>query len=87
MCIIFSHIVYDFSGGRALYTIIEEKLYDKLLSLPRIMKSANDDKKIITLSVLLGYFNLLGDRLANVLNSMPVLEKLLKSFIQVSFLY
>ena len=76
-----------FLGDRSLHATIEEKLYDKLLSLPRVMKSTNDDQKIIILNVLLGYFNLLGDRLTDVLNSISVLEKLLKSFIQVRFLH
>ena len=47
------------------------------------MKSASDEDKLIHLNVLLGYFNLLGDRLADVLNSLSILEKLLKSFVQV----
>ena len=50
------------------------------------MKSANDDQKLIVLNILLGYLNLLGEGLANVLNSMSVLEKLLKSFVQVRLL-
>ena len=49
------------------------------------MKSANDEDKLIHLNILLGYFNLLGDRLADVLHSLSVLEKLLKSFVQVQY--
>lgn len=72
-----------FIGERSLHATIEEKLYEKLLSLPRIMRSSNDDQKVHVLNVLLGLFNLLGHKLADILNSLSLLEKLLKSFIQV----
>ena len=65
--------------------MVEDKLYDKLLSLPRIMRSSSDDQKLVVLNILLGYFNLLGDKLADILTSISVLEKLIKSFIQVSW--
>ena len=71
--------------GRSLNSTIQEKLYERLLSLPRVMKSANDEDKLIHLNILLGYFNLFGDRLADVLHSLSVLEKLLKSFVQVQY--
>ena len=74
-----------FLDGGSLYTFVEGKLYERLLALPRIMRGADDDQKLMFLNIIAGYFNLLESQISKVLNSMVMLEKIIKSFIQVSF--
>lgn len=76
-------IQYHSSAGNSFIVTIEDKLYERLLSLPRVMRSMNDDQKLISLNIVLGYFNLMGKQLSKVFNSITMLEKIMKSFIQV----
>ena len=65
--------------------LIQEKLYEELLSMPRIMSSSTSDSaKVAKLQTLIGYLQFFGDKLHKVVNSLPHLEKLLTALLQVS---
>ncbi|KAF0874318.1 TELO2-interacting protein 1 homolog isoform X1 [Crocuta crocuta] len=70
-------------GNRAFADILSENLHALATSLPRLMNSQDDRGKFSTLSVLLGYLNLLGPKVNFVLNSVAHLQRLSKALIQV----
>ena len=72
------------TGSKALITVLEENLLSKLLTLPRIMHSAGDEKKLFVLNLISGYLNLIGYRISSILNSSVHLDKLMKALLQVS---
>eukprot|EP00794_Sanderia_malayensis_P005518 gene5518-6203_t len=69
-------------GNQSLKSIIEDSLHTSLLSLPRIMKRVNDKEKLIVLNSILGYITFLGCDVAKVFNSLTILEKVVKAFLQ-----
>lgn len=54
-----------------------------LTALPRVMRTADDDKKIHSLNLALGYLRLLGNRLSSLLNSSSYLKRLSLALVQV----
>ena len=70
-------------GSSSLNSLLEENLHLVLTALPRIMRTADDDKKIHSLNLALGYLRLLGNRLSNLLNSSSYLKRLSLALVQV----
>ncbi|XP_077025118.1 TELO2-interacting protein 1 homolog isoform X2 [Tamandua tetradactyla] len=70
-------------GNRAFADILSENLHSLATSLPRLMNSQDDQGKLSTLSLLLGYLKLLGPKVNFVLNSVAHLQRLSKALIQV----
>ena len=63
--------------------LLEENLHSALTSLPRVMRQADDIKKIQGLNLVHGYMNLLGNRLSSLLNSSSHLKQLSLALLQV----
>jgi len=70
-------------GPSSLTSLLEENLHLVLTALPRVMRTADDDKKIHSLNLALGYLHLLGNRLSSLLNSSSYLKRLALALIQV----
>lgn len=70
-------------GNRAFADVLSESLHSLATSLPRLMNSQDDQGKVSTLSLLLGYLKLLGPKVNFVLNSVAHLQRLSKALIQV----
>lgn len=70
-------------GSRAFADILSENLHSLATSLPRLMNSQDDQGRVSTLSLLLGYLKLLGPKVNFVLNSVAHLQRLSKALIQV----
>ncbi|XP_075384880.1 TELO2-interacting protein 1 homolog [Tenrec ecaudatus] len=70
-------------GSRAFADILSENLHSLATSLPRLMNSQDDQGKLSTLSLLLGYLKLLGPKVNLVLHSMAHLQRLSKALLQV----
>uniref|UniRef100_A0A6P8IMY9 TELO2-interacting protein 1 homolog isoform X2 n=1 Tax=Actinia tenebrosa TaxID=6105 RepID=A0A6P8IMY9_ACTTE len=64
-------------------SVLEENLHYQLTALPRVMRTADDEKKLRTLNLLNGYIGLLGDRFSLLLTSTSHLKRLSLAFIQV----
>lgn len=64
--------------------LLEENLHSTLTALPRLMRTADDAKKIQSLNLVLGYMNLLGNRLNSLLNSSSHLKRLSLALVQVT---
>ncbi len=47
------------------------------------MRSADDKQKLTVLNSVLGYITFLGSQIAKVFNSLTMLEKIVKAFLQV----
>ena len=71
-------------GLSSLNSMLEENLHSALTSLPRLMRTVDDTKKIQSLNLVLGYLSLLGNRLSNLLNSSSHLKRLSLALVQVS---
>ncbi|XP_078696287.1 TELO2-interacting protein 1 homolog [Branchiostoma floridae x Branchiostoma belcheri] len=70
-------------GSRSLVEILEENLHSLATSLPRLMRTADDGKKLSTLTLTHGYLRLLGPRMTSLLNSAPHLRRLSLALVQV----
>lgn len=70
-------------GNRAFADILSENLHSLATSLPRLMNSQDDQGKVSSLSLLLGYLKLLGPKVNFVLNSVVHLQRLSKALVQV----
>ncbi|XP_078616742.1 TELO2-interacting protein 1 homolog [Branchiostoma floridae x Branchiostoma japonicum] len=70
-------------GSRPLVELLEENLHSLATSLPRLMRAADDEKKLSTLTLTHGYLKLLGPRVATLLNSAPHLRRLSMALLQV----
>ncbi|XP_037667818.1 TELO2-interacting protein 1 homolog [Choloepus didactylus] len=70
-------------GNGAFADILSENLHSLATSLPRLMNSQDDQGKLSTLSLLLGYLKLLGPKVNFVLNSVAHLQRISKALIQV----
>ncbi|XP_035697320.1 TELO2-interacting protein 1 homolog [Branchiostoma floridae] len=70
-------------GSRPLVELLEENLHSLATSLPRLMRAADDEKKLSTLTLTQGYLKLLGSRVATLLNSAPHLRRLSMALLQV----
>ncbi|XP_068709692.1 TELO2-interacting protein 1 homolog [Montipora foliosa] len=71
------------NGSSFLNSLLEENLHSALTSLPRLMRIGDDSKKIQSLNLVLGYLNLLGNRLSSLLNSSAHLKRLSLALVQV----
>ncbi|XP_042317865.1 TELO2-interacting protein 1 homolog isoform X1 [Sceloporus undulatus] len=69
--------------NRPLTNILSEDLHSLATALPRLMNSQDDQGKISTLNLLLGYLKLLGPKVSVVLNSASHLQRLSKALVQV----
>ncbi|XP_029011751.1 TELO2-interacting protein 1 homolog [Betta splendens] len=63
--------------------VLSENLHSLATSLPRLMRTSADQKKLFVLNVFLGYLKLLGSRVSVVLNSSAHLERISKALMQV----
>lgn len=83
----FSFFFYGMSfilqGSSFLNSLLEENLHSSLTSLPRLMRTSEDVKKIHSLNLVLGYLNLLEKRFSSLLNSSSHLRRLSLALVQV----
>lgn len=63
--------------------VLSENLHSLCTSLPRLMRTSDDQKKLFVLSVFLGYIKLLGPLVSVVLSSAAHLERISKALMQV----
>ncbi|XP_063003548.1 TELO2-interacting protein 1 homolog [Elgaria multicarinata webbii] len=68
---------------RRLADILSEDLHSLATALPRLMNAQDDQGKVATLNLLLGYLKLLGPKVNVVLRSAPHLQRLSKALMQV----
>ncbi|XP_015278291.1 PREDICTED: TELO2-interacting protein 1 homolog isoform X2 [Gekko japonicus] len=68
---------------RRLADILSEELHALTTALPRLMSSQDDQGKVATLNLLVGYLKLLGPRVNVVLHSASHLQRLSKALVQV----
>ncbi|KAM3617212.1 uncharacterized protein V6R79_003431 [Siganus canaliculatus] len=72
------------SGGAQAFTdVLSENLHSLATSLPRLMRTSDDQKKLFVLNVFLGYLKILGPLISVVLNSAAHLERISKALMQV----
>ncbi|XP_070797961.1 TELO2-interacting protein 1 homolog [Pituophis catenifer annectens] len=71
------------AGNRLLADILSEDLHSLATALPRLMTSQNDQGKMATLNLVLGYLKLLGPKVSVVLHSATHLQRLSKALVQV----
>ena len=76
-------VFVNFLGPSSLNSLLEENLHSALTSLPRLMRTADDVKKIQSLNHVLGYMSLLENRLSSLLNSSSHLKRLSLALVQV----
>lgn len=73
-------------GNRSAQTftdVLSENLYSLATSLPRLMRTSDDQKKLFVLNVFLGYLKVLGPLVSVILNSAAHLERISKALMQV----
>lgn len=63
--------------------VLSENLHSLATSLPRLMRTSDDQKKLFVLNAFLGYLNVLGPLVSTVLNSAAHLERISKALMQV----
>uniref|UniRef100_A0A8C6UUF7 TELO2 interacting protein 1 n=1 Tax=Neogobius melanostomus TaxID=47308 RepID=A0A8C6UUF7_9GOBI len=63
--------------------VLSENLHSLCTSLPRLMRTSDDQKKLFVLNVFLGYVKLLGPLVSVVLTSAAHLERISKALMQV----
>ncbi|XP_040913982.1 TELO2-interacting protein 1 homolog isoform X2 [Toxotes jaculatrix] len=77
----------DITGGRSstqtFTDVLSENLHSLATSLPRLMRTSDDQKKLFVLNVFLGYIKVLGPLVSVVLNSAAHLERISKALMQV----
>ncbi|KAK3519173.1 hypothetical protein QTP70_020000 [Hemibagrus guttatus] len=71
------------SGGQALTDVLSENLHSLASSLPRLMRTTDDKRKLFTLTVFLGYLKILGPQVDLVLTSAVHLQRISKALMQV----
>ncbi|XP_054835036.1 TELO2-interacting protein 1 homolog [Eublepharis macularius] len=69
--------------NRRLADLLSEELHSLTTALPRLMSSQDDQGKLSTLNLLLGYLKLLGPKMNIVLRSTSHLQRLSKALMQV----
>ncbi|CAH1773622.1 unnamed protein product [Owenia fusiformis] len=68
--------------SKSLVEILEENLHALATSLPRVIRTMDDNKKISTLQLFSGYLNLLGPRIKGLILSYPHLKRLSLALVQ-----
>lgn len=71
------------SSARTFTDVLSENLHSLATSLPRLMRTSDDQKKLFILNVFLGYLKVLGPLVSVVLNSAAHLERISKALMQV----
>lgn len=71
------------SSAQSLTDVLSENLHSLATSLPRLMRTSDDQKKLFVLNVFLGYLKVLGPLVSVVLNSAAHLERISKALMQV----
>ncbi|XP_047424450.1 TELO2-interacting protein 1 homolog [Mugil cephalus] len=71
------------SSSQTFTNVLSENLYSLATSLPRLMRTSDDQKKLFVLNVFLGYLKVLGPLVSVVLNSAAHLERISKALMQV----
>ncbi|XP_034733636.1 TELO2-interacting protein 1 homolog [Etheostoma cragini] len=74
------------SSSRSAQTftdVLSENLHSLVTSLPRLMRTSDDQKKLFVLKVFLGYLKVLGPLVSVILNSAAHLERISKALMQV----
>eukprot|EP00062_Callorhinchus_milii_P002858 gi/632939507/ref/XP_007910321.1/ PREDICTED: TELO2-interacting protein 1 homolog [Callorhinchus milii] len=71
------------SENKAFADVLSENLHSLTTSLPRLMRTLDDQGKLSTLRLLLGYLKLLGYKINVVLNSTAHLRRLSKALLQI----
>ncbi|KAK7884809.1 hypothetical protein WMY93_027932 [Mugilogobius chulae] len=69
--------------SKSFTDVLSENLHSLCTSLPRLMRTSDDQKKLFVLNVFLGYIKLLGPFVSVVLTSAAHLERLSKALMQV----
>lgn len=72
----------DGPASRTLGEVLSESLHSLAVSLPRLLSSQDDQGKLHTLALLLGYIQLLGPRLTFTLHSSAHLQRLSSALLQ-----
>ncbi|XP_058500147.1 TELO2-interacting protein 1 homolog [Solea solea] len=74
----------DMTSSTHTFTdVLSENLHSLATSLPRLMRTSDDQKKLFVLNVFLGYLKVLGPLVCVVLNSAAHLERISKALMQV----
>ncbi|XP_068453490.1 TELO2-interacting protein 1 homolog isoform X3 [Clinocottus analis] len=71
------------SNAQTFTDVLSENLHSLATSLPRLMRTSDDQKKLFVLNVFLGYLKVLGPLVSAVLNSAAHLERISKALMQV----
>nr|XP_046252563.1 TELO2-interacting protein 1 homolog isoform X2 [Scatophagus argus] len=71
------------SSTKTFTDVLSENLHSLATSLPRLMRTSDDQKKLFVLNVFLGYLKILGPLVSVVLNSAVHLERISKALMQV----
>ncbi|XP_057219409.1 TELO2-interacting protein 1 homolog [Triplophysa rosa] len=71
------------NGGQDFTGVLSENLHSLVSSLPRLMRTTDDQRKLFTLNVFLGYLQILGPKVDAVLTSAVHLERISKALMQV----
>ena len=72
------------SSAQTFTDILSENLHSLATSLPRLMRTSDDQKKLFVLNVFLGYLKVLGSQVSVVLNSAAHLQRISKALMQVT---
>ncbi|XP_070695681.1 TELO2-interacting protein 1 homolog isoform X2 [Pempheris klunzingeri] len=78
-----SDITGKSSSTQSFTDVLSENLHSLATSLPRLMRTSDDQKKLFVLNVFLGYLKVLGPLVSVVLNSAAHLERISKALMQV----
>uniref|UniRef100_A0A3Q3LS61 TELO2-interacting protein 1 homolog n=1 Tax=Mastacembelus armatus TaxID=205130 RepID=A0A3Q3LS61_9TELE len=71
------------SSTQTFTDVLSENLHSLATSLPRLMRTSDDQKKLFVLNVFLGYLKVLGPLISVVLTSAAHLERISKALMQV----
>ncbi|XP_035513147.1 TELO2-interacting protein 1 homolog [Morone saxatilis] len=71
------------SSAQTFTDVLSENLHSLTTSLPRLMRTSDDQKKLFVLNVFLGYLKVLGPLVSVVLNSAAHLQRISKALMQV----
>ncbi|XP_047227855.1 TELO2-interacting protein 1 homolog [Girardinichthys multiradiatus] len=71
------------TASKNLTDVLSENLHSLATSLPRLMRTSDDQKKLFVLNVFLGYLKVLGPLVSVVLNSAAHLDRISKALMQV----
>ncbi|KAJ8257310.1 hypothetical protein GJAV_G00184220 [Gymnothorax javanicus] len=75
--------IFQECSGQCLTDVLSENLHSLATSLPRLMRTADDRRKLAILGALLGYLKILGPGVTAVLNSATHLQRVSRALMQV----